>query len=1015
MAISQVAAKFTADISQLQASMVKAQASVQAAGAAIEKSGNDMGKSFEKAGTSFEKAGRKIQDQGFAVGAALGTAGTVIGAALGFSIKKAADFEAEIDKVGAIAGASSSDMQRLRQAALDLGASTSKSASEVAQGMQQMAAAGYSTNQIIAAMPGVIAAAEASGEDMATVTDVVTAALNGFGLKASEASHVADVLAQSANQSAADINDLGYAFKYAAPVAKQLGFSLEWLSAAVGVMTDAGLKGEQAGTTLRMALARLVDPPKEAAKAIEAMGISLTTANGKIKPTPQLLNEVMTKLRGMGKEQRTAAASTIFGTEAMSGMLVLLNKSPSAFNKLVAGLEKSDGAAARTAKQMKENLKGSIEQLGGAVETLQISIGDALSPAINVIAQALTKLANWFNNLSQPMKSFLAISAAIVSILLIVGSVIALAVAGLGAMAAAFGVAIGTVAATIGIIAGVVAAIIAIGAAIVYAYNHFSGFRKFVNQTWEAIKAGFSKLVAYLQPAIKEVTSFFMEQWGIVTQWVHEILPNLKEAFSNILNGIIALVSPFAKTVMAYFKWAFPAMIITVKTTWNIIKTVISTAITIIINIINIFAGVFTGNWKQVWNAVVEITQTLWNSLVQILTALWNGLIAVLKVLWAPIGEFFSNLWNGIVETTTSIWNSIVSFFTGIWNSIVTFAQTIWNNLVSFIVGIWNSILTFASTVWNAIKTAVVTAFEWMYNHNYYFQDLVDFIVKVWGIAKQVTNQVWNAVKSFVSSVWNGIKSVASSVFNAISSVILTAWNGIKTSTLTVWNGIKSVLSSIWNGIKSVVSSVWSWISSKITSVWNSIRSATSSAWNSIKTTISNVGNSIKSTLSGLASQALQWGKNLLTMFADGIKSKVSAVITAAKDAAKAIAKILGFHSPTEEGPASDSDTWAPNFVKMFADGLRKSQPLVQKQLSAMASQMKSLSVVPINPQLNNPAIAGSYTASSSNYVPAVQSGSTIINLTGPVNMRSDNDIRKLAKELDRLKNQRLRSQGKVR
>lgn len=818
MAIAQVVAQFMADTSQLRTQLAAAQASVASAASSFQRAGSTMGGAFketEKSSGNLKQSMHHLQEQSQAVGSAFGVAGVAIGAALGFSVKKAADFEQAIDKVAAVSGATDAELVQLRQTALELGASTSKSASEVAEGMQQMAAAGYNANEIIAAMPGIIAAAEASGESMARTTEVVSAALNGFGLEASDASHVADVLAQSANQSAASIDDMGYAFKYAAPVAKQLGFSLEWLAAATGVMADAGMRGEQAGTTLRMAFTRLVDPPREAAKTIEQMGISLHDANGKMKPAPQLLNEIFDGLRKMSGEQRAAAASIIFGTEAMSGMLTLMDTSPEKFNKLVQGLENSDGAAAKTAEIMKGNLKGSLEELSGAIETLQISFGSKLAPVIDRIANGLTKLVNWFNSLSGPMQTFIVIFSSVVAILLILGSIVAFVAAGIAAIAVAFGVAASTVTIVIGIIAAVVAVLFAVGAAAVWLWN----------------------------------------------------------------------------------------------------------------------------NWDRIMNAIKTVAINVWNT----------------------IKQWLSTTWESIKQSASSIWNSLKATITNTWNSIKSFATNVWNN----------------------IKSTVVGAFEWMYNHNYYFEALVNFIRDCWNKAKEWTSSVWNTVKSFLSSVWNGLKSTGNSIFN----------------------GIKSVISSVWNTIKSLT-----------TNTWNSIKSATSSAWNSVKSTISNVANSIKSTLSGLASQALSWGKNLLTMFADGIKSKVSAVVSAAKDAAKAVARILGFHSPTEEGPASDSDTWAPNFVKMFADGLRKTQPLVERQLNAIAGKMQSLSYVPVNPQLVNPVMPGSLiaTTSSNSFGSETQDGNIII--TGNTfNVRSENDIRQIAKELDRLKNQRLRSLGKVR
>lgn len=333
-----------------------------------------------------------------ATGVAFGVAGAGIAVAIGAAIKVGMDFEAQIDRVGAIAGATGDELEALKKTAMDLGASTSKSASEVAIGMEQMAAAGFEVNEIISAMPGVIAAAEASGEDMARVTEVVTAALNGFGLEASEAARVADIMAEAANRSAASVDDFGYAFKYAAPLAKQLGIEIEDLAAMVMVMADAGIEGSQAGTSLRMSLQRLADPPKSARDAIAALGVSFTDANGKMKPTRQLLADIIEAMQRLDGDTRTAAASAIFGTEAMSGMLNVIEAGPEKLKELANALRNSEGVAQETAQKMKDNLKGSIEELGGAVETASIKLTDGMSPALRAVVRDLTA---WINKLSE--------------------------------------------------------------------------------------------------------------------------------------------------------------------------------------------------------------------------------------------------------------------------------------------------------------------------------------------------------------------------------------------------------------------------------------------------------------------------------------------------------------------------------------------------------------------------------------------------------------------------------------
>lgn len=288
-------------------------------------------------------------------GIALATGGAVATRAFAKSISTAADFEAQMAKVGAKAEATNAEMQALSKTALKLGASSSLSASEVAIGMDELAAKGMNARQIIEAMPGLIAASEASGESLEVVSNVVTSALNSFGMQAKEASKVADIIAMSANKSLADVLDLGYSFKYLAPIANTLGISLEELSAATGLLVDKGLAGEQAGTALRMALVRLSSPPKDAQKALNKLNISATDSNGKFKSLIKITEEWNKATKNLTDSQKVDYASTIFGTEASTAMLSLFESGADKIREMTKALEESGGVAEVAARKMKDN------------------------------------------------------------------------------------------------------------------------------------------------------------------------------------------------------------------------------------------------------------------------------------------------------------------------------------------------------------------------------------------------------------------------------------------------------------------------------------------------------------------------------------------------------------------------------------------------------------------------------------------------------------------------------------
>lgn len=320
--------------------------------------------------------------------AAVGTAVAATGVAFN-SMNKAADFQSKITKAGVIADASASDMKRLSAAALELGSNSTLSASEVAVAMKELGAKGMDTNKILGAMPGIIYAAEASGEDLALTSNVVVSALNAFNLKASASNHIADVMAMSANKTAAGVADLGYAFKYAAPVAKTLGISLEELASSTGIMVDKGLTGEQAGTSLRMALIRLAKPPKMARKALDQLNLSVTDSHGKFKSIAKISEDWNKATKKLTQTQKVQYAAQVFGVEAATGMLNLFTAGPKKINEMTKALENSGGSAEKAAHAMMDNYGGSLKKLSGAIDAAQIKFATPILPVFQDVFDGL--------------------------------------------------------------------------------------------------------------------------------------------------------------------------------------------------------------------------------------------------------------------------------------------------------------------------------------------------------------------------------------------------------------------------------------------------------------------------------------------------------------------------------------------------------------------------------------------------------------------------------------------------
>lgn len=315
----------------------------------------------------------------FAGGAA--AAGGVGG---GIAVAQAANYEQAMAVVQSRLLTTGENMKRLDALAMKLGATTNFSAGEAADAMGELAAAGFDTQQILSVLPGTLALAAASGTDLANAAQIQTETLNGFGLSASKAGHVADVLAQIANRSAAGIDDMQEALKYIAPVAKASGQSLQDMGAAVGLMSNVGIKGSQAGTTLRTAMVRLANPTDKARSALKTLGLSAGDLAGKngLLSLPNIMQKLSAGARGVSKNQRNAAIATIFGREALSGMVTLVEKGPAKLRKLSDELRNSAGASKRAADIQRNTVKGAFDNLTGSIETAGIKLTKRFMPAI---------------------------------------------------------------------------------------------------------------------------------------------------------------------------------------------------------------------------------------------------------------------------------------------------------------------------------------------------------------------------------------------------------------------------------------------------------------------------------------------------------------------------------------------------------------------------------------------------------------------------------------------------------
>ena len=381
--------------------------------------------------SGVDKALANIESKFSNLGKSLAVSGAAITAAITVPLVKAGkdifmtgtDFGAAMSRVFATAGmdkalaADAEAMEALQAKAIEMGSTTKFTSSEAAEAMNYMAMAGWKAEEMLSGIAPIMNLAAASGEQLGTVSDIVTDALTAFGLQAEDASHFADVLAKTASNANTNVAMLGESFKYAAPMAGAMGYSVEDVSVALGVMANSGIKASQAGTTLRTMLTRMTGTDKKVVAAMKQLNISMTDSSGKMRPLNAVISDLRKSFAGLSEEQQVQLATTLAGRNAVSGFLALINASDEEVNKLTEAINDASGAAENMAKTALDNAAGDITYFTSALDGAKIKLWELAEAPFRKIVQQATGYVNAFNNMDEATKKGVLRTAAFTALL----------------------------------------------------------------------------------------------------------------------------------------------------------------------------------------------------------------------------------------------------------------------------------------------------------------------------------------------------------------------------------------------------------------------------------------------------------------------------------------------------------------------------------------------------------------------------------------------------------------------
>lgn len=662
-------------------------------------------------------------------------------------------FESTMSQVKAISGVTGKQFTALKNKAKDMGKTTAFTASEAGEAFEYMAMAGWEAEDMLNGVDGVMNLAAASGTDLATASDIVTDALTAMGYGAKDATKLADVMAAASSNANTNVEMMGDTFKYVAPLIGALGYNMEDTAVAVGLMANAGIKADKAGTALRSTLSRLSAPPAECANAMEDLGISMTDEQGNMKSLGEVMDDLRSAFDGLSETQQTQYAKQIAGQEAMSGLLAIVNAAPSDYERLTNAINNADGAAEKMSATMRDNLGGDMTLLSSKMESIQIALYEKIEPALRSGVEALSGLANGLGFVVDHLEVFSAVisglTVTVATFLLIMnwGTIMAAAtkaIKGVQLAMVAFNTALATnpIALIVALVAGLIAAFITL-------WNTSEEFRNFWIGLWDGLKEKVMVVVDWIKENWQTMLLFLINPLAGIFQYCYEHF----EGFRDFVDTTIQSIKSFFDNMWEGLKDIFSNVAEWINT--NVFEPIMA------------FFEPVIDFYRTAFEIIFQLAQGCWEliKLVWQLVSAWFNAEVV-----EPLKKGFVGLWNIIKNSASNAWN----FIKTVWQVVSSwFKGTIITPVNNYFTNMWNKLKSGASAAWSAIKNVFGSVSTWFETK---FRDAWTKVKNVFStggkIFDGIKEGITSAFKTIVNGIINGINKVISTPFNAINNAL---------------------------------------------------------------------------------------------------------------------------------------------------------------------------------------------------------------------------------------------------
>lgn len=862
----------------------------------------------------------------------LGGAATAVTALGGAAIKVGSDFEAGMSEVQAVSGASGEALEQLKEKAKEMGAKTKFSATESAEAMNYMAMAGWKTEEMLGGIEGIMNLAAASGEDLATTSDIVTDALTAFGMSASDSTHFADILAAASSNANTNVGLMGETFKYVAPLAGSLGYSAEDTATAIGLMANAGIKGSQAGTSLRSIMTRLAKPTKESQAAMDALGLSITDSSGKMKPLSEIVGDMRKGFSGLTEDEKASYAAMLGGQEAMSGLLAIVNASDKDFEKLSGAINDCNGSAAEMAEIMQDNLQGQITILQSGLEGLGVSLYETMQDTAkdvvkeaqgmvqqlqdafneggfqglvgafgNVLAQIVQRIAEAAPTVIEAAVSLVMsfcdglksapgigesgaslITSLVTGLMSCVGEIWTTAIVLIGKLAEG--------------ITGALPTLIAQAAVIVsdIALALVENLPALVDAALQLVMGLVQGLVDGIPVLLEGAIQLFMailDAWPVIIEKLLQALPDLITTVIDFFTQNIPLIVDGAIQLLMGIIEAIP---VTIQAIVNNLPQIITALVNGLVGALPQLLEAAITLLMAIIEAIPDIVVAIAENLPQIITAIATGLAQAIPQIFTAAKDLLWQIIEAVPEIVVGIAGAVPDIIAGIVNGLIGGISAVWDAACELGSGILDGIKSFFGI--NSPSTVMAE------QGDYLVQGLVNGIASMpaelaayldqtvqkiiaWG--QQMFSNVQNIIQNVVNTAVNLIAQLPGKVWTWLVNVVTKTVQWGQQMLTTATNAIQSMISSIISLLSELPGKVWTWLVNVVTKVtaWgqqmlNTAKSAISNMISAIVSLISELPGKVWTWLVNTVTKVTAWGQQMLSSAKTAITNMISSIVS---------------------------------------------------------------------------------------------------------------------------------------